>query len=212
MESASPNVRALFGSHTHCQIWQDAQSIIKRISPNYDFHFAQTAFDDVIRLFRGEYLGFQEIKTLYHDMQHTLSVFLCAVRLMHSMHLSGNHLSDDEVTMVVIASLMHDTGYAQLLDDESGTGAQYTQTHVERGIEFMEIYLAEQQFPAKFTLPIKCMMLCTNPALSLTDIRFPDERTRFLGQIVSTADLRSEERRVGKECRRLCRSRWSPYH
>jgi multidrug efflux pump subunit AcrB len=28
------------------------------------------------------------------------------------------------------------------------------------------------------------------------------------GQNVS----RSEERRVGKECRRLCRSRWSPYH
>jgi LDH2 family malate/lactate/ureidoglycolate dehydrogenase len=25
-------------------------------------------------------------------------------------------------------------------------------------------------------------------------------------------DARSEERRVGKECRRLCRSRWSPYH
>ena len=25
-------------------------------------------------------------------------------------------------------------------------------------------------------------------------------------------DLRSEERRVGKECRLTCRSRWSPYH
>ena len=24
--------------------------------------------------------------------------------------------------------------------------------------------------------------------------------------------IRSEERRVGKECLRLCRSRWSPYH
>ena len=24
--------------------------------------------------------------------------------------------------------------------------------------------------------------------------------------------FRSEERRVGKECLRLCRSRWSPYH
>ena len=24
--------------------------------------------------------------------------------------------------------------------------------------------------------------------------------------------VRSEERRVGKECFRLCRSRWSPYH
>ena len=26
------------------------------------------------------------------------------------------------------------------------------------------------------------------------------------------AGLRSEERRVGKECSELCRSRWSPYH
>ena len=26
------------------------------------------------------------------------------------------------------------------------------------------------------------------------------------------AGVRSEERRVGKECLRLCRSRWSPYH
>ena len=25
-------------------------------------------------------------------------------------------------------------------------------------------------------------------------------------------DTRSEERRVGKECRIGCRSRWSPYH
>ena len=27
-----------------------------------------------------------------------------------------------------------------------------------------------------------------------------------------SANVRSEERRVGKECRPLCRSRWSPYH
>jgi Cu(I)/Ag(I) efflux system membrane protein CusA/SilA len=30
--------------------------------------------------------------------------------------------------------------------------------------------------------------------------------------MLSTGIKRSEERRVGKECRRLCRSRWSPYH
>ena len=35
--------------------------------------------------------------------------------------------------------------------------------------------------------------------------------------LLKDADLaaqsgRSEERRVGKECLRLCRSRWSPYH
>ena len=33
------------------------------------------------------------------------------------------------------------------------------------------------------------------------------------GKCPPLADIeRSEERRVGKECVRLCRSRWSPYH
>ena len=31
-------------------------------------------------------------------------------------------------------------------------------------------------------------------------------------QTTTQMALRSEERRVGKECLRLCRSRWSPYH
>ena len=30
--------------------------------------------------------------------------------------------------------------------------------------------------------------------------------------LLNTEFTRSEERRVGKECLRLCRSRWSPYH
>ena len=30
--------------------------------------------------------------------------------------------------------------------------------------------------------------------------------------IIRSHGVRSEERRVGKECLRLCRSRWSPYH
>src|SRR3546814_9184218 len=32
------------------------------------------------------------------------------------------------------------------------------------------------------------------------------------GEGVVAGDLRSEERRVGKECVSTCRSRWSPYH
>ena len=33
-----------------------------------------------------------------------------------------------------------------------------------------------------------------------------------MSQTIPGQRLRSEERRVGKECLRLCRSRWSPYH
>ena len=31
-------------------------------------------------------------------------------------------------------------------------------------------------------------------------------------RVVFVRNMRSEERRVGKECGLLCRSRWSPYH
>ena len=36
--------------------------------------------------------------------------------------------------------------------------------------------------------------------------------SRKYGYAGTMDGLRSEERRVGKECLRLCRSRWSPYH
>ena len=39
-----------------------------------------------------------------------------------------------------------------------------------------------------------------------------DERARERVQAGAGRADRSEERRVGKECERLCRSRWSPYH
>src|SRR3546814_9524395 len=35
-----------------------------------------------------------------------------------------------------------------------------------------------------------------------------EHRVRY----VETGEIRSEERRVGKECVSTCRSRWSPYH
>src|SRR3546814_14256826 len=36
-------------------------------------------------------------------------------------------------------------------------------------------------------------------------------RTRFVPPTTWQVELRSEERRVGKECVSTCRSRWSPY-
>ena len=38
------------------------------------------------------------------------------------------------------------------------------------------------------------------------------QRMRWLDGFTDSMDMRSEERRVGKECMIQCRSRWSPYH
>src|SRR3546814_1621365 len=40
----------------------------------------------------------------------------------------------------------------------------------------------------------------------------PDGQFTSIQRTYLTADGRSEERRVGKECVSTCRSRWSPYH
>src|SRR3546814_13973964 len=42
---------------------------------------------------------------------------------------------------------------------------------------------------------------------ALRDDRFADAQRKIVGD-----QVRSEERRVGKECVSTCRSRWSPYH
>ena len=170
-------------------VWAKAIDIIKRIVPAYDFAISRTAFTDVLRLFRGEYPGYCAIKTPYHNLHHTMDVFLCSVRLMHGVHLSGTRLTDREITLVMLATLLHDIGYAQLLDEDYGSGAQYTLTHVGRGIKFMQKYLPEHDFPADFAIPLECLMNSTNPGISFDEINFPDERTRLIAQIVGSADI-----------------------
>ena len=39
-----------------------------------------------------------------------------------------------------------------------------------------------------------------------------DDSMKVQPSIAKSWDIRSEERRVGKECMPVCRSRWSPYH
>src|SRR3546814_12152703 len=53
------------------------------------------------------------------------------------------------------------------------------------------------------------------PAFSLTPSLPYSQKSglfRFRGLPASAALMRSEERRVGKECVSTCRSRWSPYN
>lgn len=183
------DINNLFTNGDPKEVWLKASVLIKLISPAYDFTIAQSTFDDVVRLFRGEYPGYCQIKTLYHNLHHTMDVFLCAARLMHGVHVSGTRLTDMEMTMIMMGALLHDIGYAQRIGWETGTGAQYTLSHVGRGIKFMQRYIAEHDFPPSLANSLTFIIRCTDPAENVPDIEFPDERTHLLGQIVSSADL-----------------------
>ena len=182
-------VNELFNNDDPEIVWMKSADIIRRMSPSYEFPLVQSVYKDILRLFRGEYPGFGPIRTLYHDLPHTLEVFMCGVRLMHGVHLSGDRLKDEEITLIVLAILMHDVGYAQHRGEETGTGAQFTQTHVQRGIEFMRQYFAERKLPSIMVSSLTSMILGTEHNRPFTRIDFHDDRALLLGRIVATADI-----------------------
>ncbi len=182
-------INELFNNDDPEVVWGRVTDIIHCISPAYDFTLVRSVYDDVLRLFRGDYPGYGSIKTLYHDRTHTLDVLLCGVRLMHGVHISGDHLQDDEITLAAVAMLLHDVGYAQLKGEENGTGAQYTQTHVLRGIDFMQKYFHARQFPEDMAAAVHNMILGTEHNLPFARIDFLNDRANMLGRIVATADI-----------------------
>jgi hypothetical protein len=179
----------LFDNTDPQAVWDQATEMIRLISPHYDFTLVQKVYKDVLRMFYGEFPGYSPIKTLYHDLPHTLEVFTCGVRLMHGVHASGDCLSDEELTLMMLAILMHDIGYAQRHGENTGTGAQFTRTHVSRGVEFMQTYFGERLLPSSILVDVKGMILGTEHFRPFAQIEFPSERTRKLACIVATADI-----------------------
>jgi hypothetical protein len=179
----------LFDNNDPEVVWAKALAIAYRINPGYDPLVARKSFEDIMRIFRGDYPGYNPIRTLYHNLPHTMDVFLCAMRLLHGVHVMGTHISDDEITLVILATLIHDIGYAPMIGEEGGTGAQFTVNHVRRGVKFMHGYLAEKRILPGLADSLEPIILSTDPALTFAELNFPDERSRLLGKIVGTADL-----------------------
>ena len=71
-------------------------------------------------------------------------------------------------------------------------------------------HLNRREFDAALAYVLRKHLQAFGPA-SLDDIAgwSGESRVRAVRQALAALELRSEERRVGKECPRSCRSRWS---
>ena len=72
-----------------------------------------------------------------------------------------------------------------------------------------QVYLAAPFFDPAQTKRLNQVLAALNENESVSGIFSPRDDTNKAGL---TENSRSEERRVGKECASMCRSRWSPYH
>lgn len=170
-------------------VFSEVGLIARIMFPNGDSSRLHKVCLDIRALFNGDYPGYRKCNIHYHDMKHTTDCLMAMARLVHGARLNGLRLTEDQVHLGLVASLLHDTGYIQESAETTGTGAQYTLTHVERSISFAERYLRDNGYPSEDVRLCRRCLRCTGLDVKIEDVPFESPEHEFLGKALGTADL-----------------------
>jgi len=172
-------------------VQKEVQAACQAMFPDADPQFVPSAFGWAIECFTGRYRDYQAVDARYHDLEHTLQGTLCLVRLLRGRHAAGvePRLSPRMFQLILLAILLHDTGYLKKRGDTEGTGAKYTVIHVNRSAEFAAQLLAEKGFAPGEVMAVRNMISCTGVNAALSVIPFQSELEKVAGFALGTADL-----------------------
>jgi hypothetical protein len=110
-------------------------------------------------------------------------------RLAHGAFINEVYVEDNNLTLGLIAALMHDTGYIQQVGDNKGTGAKYTMNHIDRSVAFLKKYFLDHGFsPEDFRFCHNCLK-CTGVDVKIQEIHFESQENEILGKLLGAADL-----------------------
>lgn len=161
--------------------------IIRSFAPGHDIARVETTFTLLRRAFAGDLQGYGRLQTMYHNTTHTNEVVLCSARMLHGLHLAGKGLDGEYIDAVLMGALLHDSGYLMRDGENVGTGAQFTATHVSRGVDFARQHLAY--------LP-ESLLATTVKVIQVTDhrqhpdwVRFDNPQQQLAAYATATADL-----------------------
>ena len=167
----------------------DAKWLYQASYHNADFKHITKAFLLTKRLYEGHFSGYLACAVEYHDFAHIMNVFAATSRLIDGCELSGLELGPILAGEVLIAAMLHDTGYIRTEGDTSGTGAQYTEIHVDRSAAFAlreaEAFGLDPESAAR----ISRIILGTDLARSWETLVFDSEKERIAAEILASAEL-----------------------
>jgi hypothetical protein len=150
------------------------------------------AFDDMVRLYRGEFPGYARCDTEYHDLQHALEVTLAMGRLLDGYERArgdGPAIPERLFQLGVICALYHDMGYIRRLNDtKHRTGAEYTSTHVSRGARFLREYMPQIDMP-EYAEDAGQIVHFTGYERPVSSIRVSDPIYKLVGSLLGSADI-----------------------
>ena len=161
------------------------------MAPAHDMHPIDCAFGLLEAGCEGRLDGYAALQTPYHDRVHMLEVVLCSVRLLHSLHLGGQPVDALTIDACIVGALLHDSGY--LMNEEearrsAGSGAQFTLTHVARGVVFAETRLASLMSPELLSATGKVILTTDHRPGAVMPI-YGTSAERLAAHVTATADL-----------------------
>ena len=177
---------------------RDPLAVAGRIRSDYlamfadgDRSFIPQVFGWAMDCFNGRFPGYQPNDARYHDLEHTMQGALCLSALLRGRQESGEPpaLERSHYELAILAILFHDTGYLKRRDDTTGTGAKYTDTHVQRSCEFAATFLTAKGYGAAAIESVQNMIRCTGLGANITAIPFQSDVERISGFSLGTADL-----------------------
>lgn len=170
-------------------ILDEVKLFIEMVFPGFDFQEVEQVYEDVKRLFAGDYPGYRPCNTGYHDLPHTEACLRVLAKLIHGAFLDGYGFSEKGLSLGLISALMHDTGYIQTSDDLIGTGGKYTLIHIDRSIQFLKAYLAPRGYTVEDLKFCENCLKCTGLHVNIAALRFLSLENELLGKMLGTADL-----------------------
>jgi len=180
----------LVNNHSPEAVLEEVKYNFIQFYPVTNFISVRNVFRDFNDLFDGRYPGYRACNTLYHDKLHSTDTLLAMSRLIDGYNIRKiTKLPVHQVTIALIATLLHDTGFIQTEDDLEGTGAKYTAEHIKRSIQFMRNYFIKIGRKKADFDSASNMVHCTGLNVNLTDIDFSCEAERTLGFMLGSADL-----------------------
>jgi HD-GYP domain-containing protein (c-di-GMP phosphodiesterase class II) len=171
------------------EILKEVKFTTSLINPQFDFQYLDYTFNDIVKLFQGQYAGFRGCNTGYHDLTHTMMVLLAMARLIHGASLQGITFTDKEINLGLVSALMHDTGYIQTADDNFGTGGKYALIHIKRSVIFVQDYYASEKYFQHDLDNFRDILYCTGLSTDFEKIAFSSANIEIMGKILGTADL-----------------------
>ncbi|HSH02003.1 MAG TPA: hypothetical protein VLL52_05735 [Anaerolineae bacterium] len=184
----------LVNRHEPHAILDEIKEILLLIDKDFDLESIDVAYQSTINLFAGNYPGYQACNTEYHDLSHAIDTCLTMARLIHGATLCGESFNNRNIYLSLTSALLHDSGFIQEEDDLQGTGAQYTASHVQRSIDFMNVFAQNPKhtFTADELEASRAMLLCTDLAYTMDEVVYPSSEVELLSKLLGAADLMAQ--------------------